>query len=146
MALQPFVGPWPLLQFHNLFYTDGRTPWTSDQPVARPLPTHRTTQTQNKRTWTSMPWVGFEPTILASKRAKRAHALDRAATVIGPSIYLPIHNSQAYSLLTLQKNSICSRKELLRDTHIKITPAASEMRNNTLKEPMNFPFRIRIYS
>jgi hypothetical protein len=29
------------------FYTVGRTPWTGDQPVARPLPTHRTTQTQN---------------------------------------------------------------------------------------------------
>jgi hypothetical protein len=41
MALQPFVGPWPLLQFRNHFYTDGRTPWTSDQPVARPLHTHR---------------------------------------------------------------------------------------------------------
>jgi hypothetical protein len=26
--LQPFVGPWPLLQFRNLFYTVGRTPWT----------------------------------------------------------------------------------------------------------------------
>jgi hypothetical protein len=50
MALQPFVGPWPLLQFRNPFYTDGRPPSTSDQPVARPLPTHRTTQTQNKRT------------------------------------------------------------------------------------------------
>jgi hypothetical protein len=33
MALQPFVGPWRLLQFLNLFYTDDRTPWTSDQPV-----------------------------------------------------------------------------------------------------------------
>jgi hypothetical protein len=50
MALQPFVWPWPLLQFRDLFYTDGRHPWTSDQPVARPLPTHRTTQTQNKCT------------------------------------------------------------------------------------------------
>jgi hypothetical protein len=46
MALQPFVGLWPLLQFRYLFYTDGRTPWTSDQLVARPLPTHRTTKTQ----------------------------------------------------------------------------------------------------
>jgi hypothetical protein len=45
MALQPFIGPWPLLHFRNLFYTDGRTACTSDQPVARPLPTHRTTQT-----------------------------------------------------------------------------------------------------
>jgi hypothetical protein len=50
IALQSFVGPWPLLQFPNVFYTDGRTPWTGDQPVVRPLPTHRTTQTQNKRT------------------------------------------------------------------------------------------------
>jgi hypothetical protein len=46
-----------------ILYTVGRTPWTGDQPAARPLPTHRTTQTQNKRTQTSMPRVGFEPTI-----------------------------------------------------------------------------------
>jgi hypothetical protein len=31
-------------------YTVGSTPWTGDQPVARPLPTHRTTQRQNERT------------------------------------------------------------------------------------------------
>jgi hypothetical protein len=38
--------------FSFLIYTHavGRTPWTWDQPVARPLPTHRTTQTQNKHT------------------------------------------------------------------------------------------------
>jgi hypothetical protein len=47
MALQPFIGPWPLLLFRSLFYTDGRTPWTGDQPAARPLPTHRTTLTDN---------------------------------------------------------------------------------------------------
>jgi hypothetical protein len=41
MALQPFVGPWPLLQFRNHFYTDGSTPWTSDRPVGRSLPKHR---------------------------------------------------------------------------------------------------------
>jgi hypothetical protein len=34
---------WPLFQFPNQ-YTVGRTPWTSDQPVARSLPTHRTTK------------------------------------------------------------------------------------------------------
>jgi hypothetical protein len=62
MALEPFIEPWPLLQFRNLFYTGCRTPWTGNQSVARPLPTHRTTQTQNKRTQTSMPRVGFEPT------------------------------------------------------------------------------------
>jgi hypothetical protein len=64
-------------------YADGRTPWTNDHPVARPLPTRRTTQTQNKRMHTSMPWVGFEPTIPAFERAKTVHALDHAATVIG---------------------------------------------------------------
>jgi hypothetical protein len=72
-------GPWTLFQFLNL-YTVGRTPWTGDQSVARPLPTHRRTQTQNKRTQTP---VGLEPTIPAFERAKMIHALDRAATVIG---------------------------------------------------------------
>jgi hypothetical protein len=38
-----------------ILYIVGRTPWTGDQPVARPLPTHRRTQTQNKCTQTSMP-------------------------------------------------------------------------------------------
>jgi hypothetical protein len=40
MALQPFVGPWMLFQFMNL-YTVGRTPKTVYEPVANPLPTHR---------------------------------------------------------------------------------------------------------
>jgi hypothetical protein len=30
-------------------FSFSRTPWTSDQHVARPLPKHRTTQTKNKR-------------------------------------------------------------------------------------------------
>jgi hypothetical protein len=81
MALQPFV-PWPIFQFLNL-YTVGKTPWTGDQRVARPLPTHRTTQTQNKRTQISMPRVSFELTIPVFERAKTVHALDRAATMIG---------------------------------------------------------------
>jgi hypothetical protein len=43
-----FFGPWQLFTFSNL-YAVGRTPWMGDQPVARPLATQRTTQTQNKR-------------------------------------------------------------------------------------------------
>jgi hypothetical protein len=82
MVLQPFVGPWPVLSFLML-YTVGRTPWTGEQPVARPLPVQRTTKTQNKRTQTSMPRVGFERTTPVFERAKTVHALDRAATVIG---------------------------------------------------------------
>jgi hypothetical protein len=53
-----------------------------DEPVARPLSPHRTIQTQNKRTQTSMPRVRFEPTIPEFERVKTVHALDRAATVI----------------------------------------------------------------
>jgi hypothetical protein len=75
-------GPWPLFQCLNP-YTVGRTPWTGDQPVARPLPTDRTTQTQNKRIQTSMPRVGFETTIPVFERPKTVHALDCAATVVG---------------------------------------------------------------
>jgi hypothetical protein len=57
----------PLLGLGRFFsflilYTVGRTAWTEDQ-VARPLPTQRTTQTQNKRTQIFMPRAGFEPTI-----------------------------------------------------------------------------------
>jgi hypothetical protein len=44
----------PLLGLGHFFnflilYTGRRTSWTGDQPGKRPLPTHRTTQTQNKR-------------------------------------------------------------------------------------------------
>jgi hypothetical protein len=75
-------GSLPLFQFLGL-YKVGRTCWTGDQPVARPQPIHRTTQTQNKRTQTSMPLVGFEPTIPVFERVKTVHALERAATVNG---------------------------------------------------------------
>jgi hypothetical protein len=81
MTLQ-HLWPLPLFQFLNP-YTVGRTPWTGDQPVARPLPTRRTTQIRNKRTQTSMPRVGFEPTTPVFERAKTVHALDSVAFVIG---------------------------------------------------------------
>jgi hypothetical protein len=77
---------WTLAAFQFLdFYTVYGTPWMGDQPFARPLPTHKTTQTQNKRTQTSMPRVGFEPTIPVFERAKTVHDLDGATTVIGTS-------------------------------------------------------------
>jgi hypothetical protein len=53
MALPAHSGPRPLIRLSNHLFTDGRTPWTSDQPVARPLPKLRTTQTQNIRIHTS---------------------------------------------------------------------------------------------
>jgi hypothetical protein len=58
MALQPFVGPWPLFQFLDLSTQSvGFLPWTGDEPVARALPAHSTAQTQNKHT--STPRVGI---------------------------------------------------------------------------------------
>jgi hypothetical protein len=74
MVLQPFE-PWPFFSF-LILYTVGRTPWTGVQPVARLLPTPRTTQAQNKRTQTSMPRVGFELTTPVFERPKTVHAWD----------------------------------------------------------------------
>jgi hypothetical protein len=78
MALQPFVGPWPLIQFRNLFYTDDRTPWTSDQPVARPLPTHRTTQTQNKRKY-KYPCLEWDSSPRPQRSSKRRQFMPKTA-------------------------------------------------------------------
>jgi hypothetical protein len=82
----------PLLDLGRFFsflilYKVGSPPLVGDQRIAGPLPTHRTTQTQNKRTQTSMPQVEFEPTIPVFERAKTVHALDRAATVIGDLLH-----------------------------------------------------------
>jgi hypothetical protein len=44
-TLHSFDVPRPLCQFLNP-YTIGRTPWTGDQLVTRPLSTHRTPQTE----------------------------------------------------------------------------------------------------
>jgi hypothetical protein len=46
MALHPFFGPGRFFTF-VILHTVGRTPWTGDQTVARPLPTHRTAKIQN---------------------------------------------------------------------------------------------------
>jgi hypothetical protein len=90
LALQP---PWVLasaFQFRDHF-TNGRTPWTSDQLVARPLPKHRTTQTQNKHIHTpNIHALCAIRTYDSSFRAKTVHALDRSATVTGLK-YFSVH-------------------------------------------------------
>jgi hypothetical protein len=79
---------WTLAAFSvSNLYTVDRTPWMWHQPVARPLPTHRATETQNERTQTSMPWVGFKPTIPVFERAKTVHALDCVVTAIGMRLH-----------------------------------------------------------
>jgi hypothetical protein len=82
MPLQPFVGPWPLFQFLNPIHSR-QDSLGGGSARRKALPAHRKTQTQNKRTPTSIPRVGFKPTIPLSERAKTAHALDRVTTVIG---------------------------------------------------------------
>jgi hypothetical protein len=79
--------------FLNL-YTIRTTPSTRHHPAARPLPTHRITQTHNKRTQTSMSHVGFELTTPAFD------ALVRAAIVIGfcPYYWHKVGKCQHYFL------------------------------------------------
>jgi hypothetical protein len=66
------------LQFLNLRHSVGLP-----GRVISPLQGRYLTQTQNKHKQTSMPRVGFEPTIPAFERAKTVQALERAAAVIG---------------------------------------------------------------
>jgi hypothetical protein len=53
-----------------------------DQPIVRPLPTHRTAQPQNKRRQTFLLQLRFEPTTPPFDRAKILHALEVAASVV----------------------------------------------------------------
>jgi hypothetical protein len=55
IPLIPYSYGVEVFHFPLDLYTIGRTPWTSDRPVARPLPKYRTTQTQNKRAHTHTP-------------------------------------------------------------------------------------------
>jgi hypothetical protein len=116
MALEPFVGPWPLLQFCWPFFTVGRTPWTRDQHVASPLPTHRITHTQSHPCL----WVGFEPTIPPFKRATTVHALDRATTAIGTqkNIYIYIHIIDVNSVLGLLHRVVVGDVTDVSDVHV----------------------------
>jgi hypothetical protein len=91
MALEPFFGPWRLFQFLNV-YIVGRTLWMGDQPVARPLPIHRTTQTENKPTQISMPRVGFETNIRAGEDnlclTPRGHCDKQSRELVSSSVLI----------------------------------------------------------
>jgi hypothetical protein len=88
MTLQPL---WALAAFQSPdLFTIGTSPWMSDQLVARPLPKHRINTYTHQ---TSMPWVGFEPTITASEQAKTVHALDCSASVTGKQMHYTCGNT-----------------------------------------------------
>jgi hypothetical protein len=92
LALQPL---WALAAF--LFpdlFTIGRTPWTCDQPVAKPLPKHRTAQTQNKHIYYTLN-INAQGGIQTRNHGLRAietvHAWDRSATATGRMHSLATH-------------------------------------------------------
>jgi hypothetical protein len=94
MALQPYIGPWPLLHLHTV----GRTSWTGDQPIARLLPTHRTTQTQNTE---FMIRVVLKPTIPAFERAKTLYTniFDRAPPLWSAKCVTPVSHDNTRRIL-----------------------------------------------
>jgi hypothetical protein len=69
-----------------ILYTVSRTPWTGDQPIARPLPTYRTTQRHTKHTQYRYPCLELDsnPPIPAFKRAKTVNALDQCFSTAWP--------------------------------------------------------------
>jgi hypothetical protein len=100
MALPAHSGPWPLFSFiiRNFFFTDGRTPWASDQSIARPLHTEQHKHIPNIHALSGI--RTHDPSVRASEdssclrsrgycdrlafeRAKTVYAFDLAATVTG---------------------------------------------------------------
>jgi hypothetical protein len=89
-----------------ILYTVSKTPWMGDQLVTRLLPTHRTTQTQNKRTQTSMHWVGFVCTIPAFEQGKTVRSLDCVAR--WSSFYESAERECEFKYLDYEQLYICA--------------------------------------
>jgi hypothetical protein len=86
VALQPFVGPWPLFHFLDpILLERGISP---SQGIYLYIEQHKH-RINSHNTQTSMPWVGFGPTIPAFERAKDSSCLrprghcDRLCLLIG---------------------------------------------------------------
>jgi hypothetical protein len=88
------LGPWPLLfSFMIILQTVGLLGRVISSSQGFYLNTGQHTHRINASTHqTSMPFVGFEPTIPASERAKTVHALDLSGTVTGILHMLPPSN------------------------------------------------------
>jgi hypothetical protein len=107
MVLQSFCWALAASSVSSSFYTVGRTPCTRDQPVARPIPTRKTAQTQIKRTQASMPREGLEPTIPVFEQEKTVYALYCVVTVIG-ALYISLV-SKLSSLLSLRTSKLLNQ-------------------------------------
>jgi hypothetical protein len=102
----PFLGPGRFFSF-VILYTADRSPCTRDQPLARPLPTHKTAQPQNKRIKTETPRMRFESTILALEWENTVRAPDRAATMTGTVSY---QQAQVAETTTTELLSMCTEQ------------------------------------
>jgi hypothetical protein len=105
-------GPGLLFSSVNIFtQTVGLLGWVISSSQGLDLNTGQSKNRINAYTHqTPMPWVGFEPTIPASERAKTDHALDRAATVTGVLMNYPCHSNQRplsimYDILSLTNST-----------------------------------------
>jgi hypothetical protein len=67
MALQPFIGTLATFSVCKSYTYSVGLLGRGDQPVARPLPTHTTAQTQNKRKHTSRETLTHDPSVCASE-------------------------------------------------------------------------------
>jgi hypothetical protein len=100
LALQPQFGPWPTsmkLSVSFRFFLDFRQSVglfgrviSSSQGLY--LYTNTGKCTHMHKHLTSMPWVGFEPTIPGSELAKTVHAADRSPTVTGSYCFRVYNN------------------------------------------------------
>jgi hypothetical protein len=101
MVLSAHSEPWPLIQFRNHFsQTVGLLRRVISPSQSLYLNTGQHKHRVNTYTHqTSIPWVGFEPTIPASEWAKTVHALDRAATVTGSDMYYAVMFSSVEDIL-----------------------------------------------
>jgi hypothetical protein len=114
MALPAHSGPRPLIQFRDHFYTDGMTPWSSDQPVARPLSKHRTTQTQNKRIHTEHPCLERDSIPWSQRPSKRRQFIPQTARLLWPACF----KSYAKILTLLKSYCLCPSMFALGNVHL----------------------------
>jgi hypothetical protein len=74
-----FTSVYPILDSRQVSL-DG---WSARRNASTCTQTQKNAHTHTHTHQTSIPWVGFEPTIPASERAKIVHTWDRSATVTG---------------------------------------------------------------
>jgi hypothetical protein len=79
------------------FYTDGRTPWTGDQPFARPLLAHRT-QAQNKRRQ-KLPCLEWDSSLRSKRSSERRQFMPWTARPLwsaNPAHTTPNNNNKLF--------------------------------------------------